>query len=79
VLTKVATGEADAGLVYRTDATGSTAVRAIPTAGAETVVNRYPIAVVSDSANPEAASAFIAFVQDSRSQRILSSFGFGAP
>lgn len=79
VLTKVATGEADAGLVYRTDASASIAVTTIPTAGAERVVNRYSIATVSHSSNPEAARAFIAFVAGVRGQSILARYEFGAP
>lgn len=79
VLTKVAMGEADAGIVYRTDAMRSTEVREIFAAEAEEVVNRYPIAAVSGTSNPEAARAFIAFVAAARGQSILTDFGFGAP
>lgn len=79
VLTKVAAGEADAGLVYVTDAATTPAVEAIAVPGAEDVVNRYPIAAVSDSENPEAADAFVAFVLSDDGRRVLETFGFGAP
>ena len=62
VLTKVATGEADAGLVYRTDVQGRDDVEGIVPDGSEHVVNRYPIAALTASANRDAASAFVAFV-----------------
>lgn len=78
VLTKVATGEADAGLVYRTDVFGRDDVESIVPDGAAEVVNRYPIAALSDAANPVAADAFVAFVLGARGQEILTDAGFGA-
>ncbi|MFS0895134.1 molybdate ABC transporter substrate-binding protein [Microbacterium sp. 179-I 3D3 NHS] len=79
VLTKVAANEADAGLVYATDVIGRDDVEAIVAEGADEVVNRYPIATLTDSRNPAAADAFVAFVLSSAGQAILSDFGFGAP
>lgn len=79
VLTKVATGEADAALVYRTDVAGRGDVESIVPDGAEAVVNRYPIAALRAAASPEAAAAFIAYVSGPEGQGILASFGFGAP
>ena len=79
VLTKVAAGEADAGLVYATDVLGRTDVESIVPAGAADVVNRYPIAALTDSANPEAATAFAAFVLSETGQDVLARLGFGAP
>lgn len=79
VLTKVAAGEADAGLVYVTDAATTDAVAAIEIDGAEEVVNRYPIAALSSATAPEIGDAFIAFVLGSEGQAVLASLGFGAP
>jgi molybdate transport system substrate-binding protein len=79
VLTKVAAGEADAGLVYVTDARRSRDVEAIEVAGAEDVVNRYPIVALDDAANPGAASAFVAFVLSEEGQAVLRDLGFGPP
>ena len=79
VLTKVAAGEADAGLVYATDVLGRTDVESIVPDGAEDVVNRYPIVALTDSGNPEAATAFVAFVLSDDGQEVLASLGFGAP
>ncbi|MFZ8758526.1 molybdate ABC transporter substrate-binding protein [Microbacterium sp. HMH0099] len=79
VLTKVAAGEADAGLVYATDVVGRDDVEAIVPDGAADVVNRYPIAALTDARNPEAAAAFVDFVLSARGQEILSAAGFRAP
>ncbi|WP_372966921.1 molybdate ABC transporter substrate-binding protein [Microbacterium sp.] len=79
VLTKVAAGEADAGLVYATDAIGRDDVEVIVPDGAGEVVNRYPIATLAEAANTEAADAFVAFVLSGEGQSILADFGFGAP
>src|SRR5690606_14437837 len=79
VLTKVATGEADAGLVYRTDVRGRDDVEEIVPDGTENVVNTYPITVLTASRNPDAAAAFVAFVTGRQAQAILASHGFGAP
>lgn len=79
VLTKVAAGEADAGLVYATDVVGRDDVEAIVPAGADAVVNRYPIASLTDAPNPAAAAAFVEFVFSDAGQRILADAGFRAP
>lgn len=79
VLTKVAAGEADAGLVYATDVIGVDEVDSIVPDGASEVVNKYPIAALTDAANPKAAAAFVAFVLSDAGQAILAEFGFGAP
>jgi len=79
VLTKVAAGEADAGLVYVTDAATTDAVDTIEVDGTEDVVNRYPIAALSAAANPEIAEAFVAFVVGEEGQEALAALGFGAP
>ncbi|MCJ1707611.1 molybdate ABC transporter substrate-binding protein [Microbacterium sp. VKM Ac-2923] len=79
VLTKVAASEADAGLVYATDVVGRDDVEAIVPDGADAVVNRYPIAALTGAQNPDAASAFVAFVLSDEGQRILADAGFRAP
>jgi molybdate transport system substrate-binding protein len=78
VLTKVAAGEADAGLVYRTDVVGRDDVESIVPEGAREVVNRYPIAALTDARNPEAAAAFVDFVLGARGQAILADLQFAA-
>lgn len=79
VLTKVAAGEADAGLVYATDVVGRDDVEAIVPAGADAVVNRYPIAALTESRNPNAAAVFVAFVLSDEGQKVLADAGFRAP
>ncbi len=79
VLTKVASGDADAGLVYATDVLGNADVESILPAGAEDVVNQYPIVAMTGAANPDAAAAFVAYVLSDKGQEVLAGLGFGAP
>lgn len=79
VLTKVASGEADAGLVYVTDAATTGDVDQVDTAGADKVVNSYPIVALDETANPDAAAAFVAFVLSPEGQQVLAELGFGRP
>ncbi|MFK0402439.1 molybdate ABC transporter substrate-binding protein [Microbacterium sp. NPDC090225] len=79
VLTKVETGEADAGLVYATDVIGRDDVEAVVPENADDVVNHYPIAALEDAPNPDAAQAFVDFVLSDAGQAILAEFGFGKP
>ncbi len=79
VLTKVQLGEADAGIVYATDAAiAGHDVDVVDIPDAYNVVASYPMAVAKDAGNPEAANAWVAFVLSSEGQAILRSFGFGA-
>ncbi|MFY9712196.1 MAG: molybdate ABC transporter substrate-binding protein [Microbacterium sp.] len=80
VLSTVKSGEADAGLVYRTDilAAGGD-VAGIDIAGAERATNVYPLVSLEDAANPDAADAFVAFVLSDAGRQVLADFGFGAP
>lgn len=79
VLTKVATGEADAGLVYVTDAATTGDVESVATEGADDVVNTYPLVALDDAANPDAAAAFVDFVRGEEGLAVLAELGFGAP
>lgn len=79
VLGKVTAGEADAGLVYVTDATGAgDDVEAIDFPEAEDAVNIYPIATLADSKNADVAKDFVDFVTGSEGQGILADAGFGS-
>jgi molybdate transport system substrate-binding protein len=79
VLTKVAAGEADAGLVYVTDVRGRDDVEPVDAAGADRVVNRYPIVSLEGATNRAAADAFVEFVLSHTGRRVLAEFGFGSP
>jgi molybdate transport system substrate-binding protein len=80
VLTKVTSGQADAGLVYVTDAQGAgnkvTAVAFPEAAGA---VNTYPIAVLKQAKNAELARKFVDAVTGEAGQKVLSAAGFAKP
>ncbi|MFC9560760.1 molybdate ABC transporter substrate-binding protein [Agromyces sp. NPDC056965] len=80
VLTKVRSGEADAGLVYVTDiAAAAGDVDGVPIEGADAATNVYPIAELAGAANPEAARAFVEFVHSPDGAAVLASYGFGSP
>ena len=79
VLAKVTAGEADAGLVYATDARGIPDIAVIEPQGAADVVNSYPITVLDDSRNPAAAAAFVDSVRGDEGQQVLADAGFGRP
>ncbi|MEO1144151.1 MAG: molybdate ABC transporter substrate-binding protein [Cyanobacteria bacterium J06638_22] len=77
VLSYVETGNVDAGVVYATDAMLSDQVRVVATAPTEThspIV--YPIAVVQDSENIEAAQAFVDFLSTDTAIAIFEAYGF---
>jgi molybdate transport system substrate-binding protein len=80
VVQKVLLGEADAGIVYRTDVTPDIAskVRGIAIPDAVNVIATYPIAVVGGSRNASAAEAFVRYVTGP-GQATLRSFGFLPP
>ncbi len=80
VLTKVQLGEADAGIVYKTDvgaAANDVSIVEIP--GRYNVVATYPIAVVKATKNHDAAAAFVAFIQSDEGQAVLAKYGFEKP
>lgn len=80
VLGKVASGEAEAGLVYETDVVRADgAVEEIEDPATGAVVNEYPIAPVADAAEPDGADAFLELVTSPEGQEILAAQGFGAP
>jgi molybdate transport system substrate-binding protein len=77
VLTYVASGDADAGIVYATDARTTSRVKVVATAPENShspVV--YPVAVLKDSKNVSAAQAFVAFLRSSAGQSVFEKFGF---
>jgi molybdate transport system substrate-binding protein len=79
VLAKVALGEADAGIVYKTDAlTAKERITSIAIPPSVNVVASYPIAMVSAAPHPDLARAWIAFVLSSEGQAILRATGFRA-
>jgi molybdate transport system substrate-binding protein len=84
VLAKVTSGEADAGLVYVTDAKGAlakdaNALKQIDFPEASQAVNTYPVVAVEGSKHAELASEFVAAVTSDAGRTVLQDAGFGAP
>ena len=79
VLTKVALGEADAGIVYVTDVVSDPDVQGVDLPDEVQVPAVYPALVLRAAANLDAAAAFVAFLVTPQAQRILSAHGFGPP
>jgi len=78
VITKVALGEADAGIVFASDITTAPASVTGVEIDAD-IIAEYPIAVIADTANPNGAQAFIDVVTSPAGQAILERNGFGVP
>ena len=77
IVTKVTTGEADAGIVYVTDVMAAgTSATGVDIADEFNVIAEYPIARVSSN---EAASRFVDFVMSAVGRAVLEEFGFGVP
>jgi len=75
VLAKVALGEADAAIVYRTDAQAAAGkVQMLEIPGAP--VAEYPIAPLAGAPHPELARRFVELVLSPAGQRVLENFGF---
>jgi len=77
VLAAVETGNVDAGIVYKTDAAISKKVKVafeVPAADAPKI--SYPLALVKDSPQPEAAKKFIAYLDSEPATAVFKHFGF---
>jgi molybdate transport system substrate-binding protein len=80
LLTKVAAGDLDAGIVYRSDvvAAGDDVEGiAIPDAG--NVIADHPVAALSDAGEPAVAAAFVDFLLAEDGRAVLESHGFVRP
>ena len=78
VLARVTSDEADAGIVYATDAvTAGDAVTAFEIDGADAHRNAYPIATLEQSAHSDLAGEFLDYVRSADGRRALSEAGFG--
>ncbi len=78
VLTFVASGNADAGLVYATDAKISPQVKVVATA-AENLHSpiTYPVAVLKNSKNVQAAKEYVQFLSSNQTSGVFHKYGFG--
>lgn len=80
VLNKVTSGQADAGLVYVTDArSAGSKVTTVSFPEAAGAVNVYPIAVLKHAPQPTLAQRFVAMVTGDTGQNILAQSGFARP
>jgi molybdate transport system substrate-binding protein len=79
VLSKVALGEADAGIVYVTDVKAAGAgVEGVAIPPALNVVAEYPIVILKDSRNRALARAFVSYVL-TEGRPVLARYGFTSP
>lgn len=76
VLSKVRLGEADAGIVYRTDVLATDGVEGIGVPDDVAITATYPAVATSDRA---VARAFVEFLGSPQAAAILTQFGFGTP
>ena len=76
VLAKVQLGEADAGMVYVSDARVASELLTIDIPAQANVVAEYPIAVLTGAPSPVLAAEFVDFVLSPEGQSILKKWGF---
>ncbi|MCQ4201255.1 molybdate ABC transporter substrate-binding protein [Streptomyces sp. NPDC058783] len=79
-LTKVELKEADAAVVYKTDVKAAgDKVTGVDFPESAEAVNDYPITLLKNAPNTDAAKAFIELVKSAEGQRVLTGAGFGTP
>ncbi len=76
VVAKVDLGEADAGIVYISDAIGAPNLKSIAIPTELNVIAQYPIAALNNSTNKNLADTFIAYVLSTDGQATLKKWGF---
>lgn len=80
VLSKVELGEADAGIVYATDAmTAPDKVDAVQIPDDQNAIAEYPAATLKVSRHAEEADAFVKWLGGAQAQKILRDAGFQKP
>jgi molybdate transport system substrate-binding protein len=76
-LAAVASGNVDAGIVYKTDAAISKKVKIVhEVPRAEEPDIRYPLALVKGTQQPEAARAFLKYLDSDEAAKVFKQFGF---
>ncbi|MCB0101304.1 MAG: molybdate ABC transporter substrate-binding protein [Anaerolineales bacterium] len=76
VVAKVQLGEADAGIVYTSDAIAAPDLKTLEIPADVNVIAKYPIAPLSNAKNAELAAEFIEYVLSAEGQAILAKWGF---
>jgi molybdate transport system substrate-binding protein len=80
VLSKVSTGNADAGLVYVTDVNAAKgSVQGVSFPESSKATTNYPIAVVKNAPQADLAQKWIDLVKGTEGTQVLSAQGFGKP
>lgn len=79
-LDKVVSGEADAGLVYATDAVAAADdVDAVEIPGTDEALTSYYAATLEQAADPDLAAEWVAWLTSAEGRAILDDAGFGSP
>jgi molybdate transport system substrate-binding protein len=79
-LDAVTHGDADAAIVYVTDAkTAGKDVTSVAIPDDQNVIAVYPIATLTSSGNKEISQAFVEYVTGTKGQTVLRSYGFDPP
>ncbi|HTV39260.1 MAG TPA: molybdate ABC transporter substrate-binding protein [Candidatus Sulfotelmatobacter sp.] len=76
-LAAVASGNVDAGVVYKTDAAISKSVKIVyevPRADGPAI--RYPVAMTKTSEHPEEAKRFLEYIESQKAARVFERYGF---
>ena len=76
IVSKLQLGEADAGIVFVTDAVAAPTLKTISIPPDLNVITQLNVAPLVGAANPEHAAAFAAFVTSTQGQEILEKWGF---
>ena len=76
IVSKVKLGEADAGIVYVTDAVAAPELKTLSIPAEQNMITKLNVAPLAMSANPEQAAAFAAYVTSPEGQAILKKWGF---
>ncbi|HJS19774.1 MAG TPA: molybdate ABC transporter substrate-binding protein [Anaerolineales bacterium] len=79
VVAKVQLGEADAGIVYTSDAVAAPELQTIEIPEDVNIIATYPIAPLVNSANADLAAAFVEYVLSEEGQAVLQKWGFAPP
>ena len=79
VVSKVQLGEADAGIVYTSDAVAAPDLKTIEIPTELNIIAKYPIAPLVKSENADLAKSFIDYVLSAEGQAVLAKWGFAPP
>ena len=80
IMLKVASGEADAGIVYHSEVVASDGqVEGVQIPTEFNILAKYPIGIIKRSSNKPQAQGFVNFLLSPEGQALLTKYGFGVP